>query len=344
MQKFHGTRDALADSSCGGFRRPQKSQPPFFLSLVPAFWHMAGNESRLHRFDIACELMKEGRNHTLDELNAEVERRLAQRVQDLLAESRGLPDPVILRGLLSQNDIEAVSSFSSTFAELAAAPQSNREDDCSNEHSHDEDGEDHVTFEPGSAEWLAEQMRLTAALDAKHYELEDDDADDDAEEDLDDVWVQCGDGHEKVFLHAINPRATSFSQARPELFGKIQEATRRHADSAGMCALDAPLNVRCVEFHSYREGGGLLDPGHRDTGSTITLSVQLSQPGAAEDGGRFVTTNADGLSTQYELAPGDAVLFCSHMIHGVTQLCKGTRNSLVLEWWDQAANVKNRDR
>ena len=39
-----------------------------------------------------------------------------------------------------------------------------------------------------------------------------------------------------------------------------------------------PLHIRCIEFHDYKPGGALMDPGHIDVGSTLTLSVQLSHP------------------------------------------------------------------
>ena len=46
------------------------------------------------------------------------------------------------------------------------------------------------------------------------------------------------------------------------------------------------LGVRCVEFHTYTEGGGLMMKDHRDYGSVLTLSVLLSHPSAEEgDGG-----------------------------------------------------------
>ena len=60
--------------------------------------------------------------------------------------------------------------------------------------------------------------------------------------------------------------------------------------------------------------GGLVDPGHCDVGSTFTLSVQLSEPGAAEEGGRFSTTDSGGVLTMHELARGDAILFASEQV------------------------------
>lgn len=82
---------------------------------------------------------------------------------------------------------------------------------------------------------------------------------------------------------------------------------------------------------------------HRDTGSCLTLSVQLTDPGSNEAGGRFTTTDADRRTSVHELARGDAILFCSDMVHNVTTLQHGTRNSLVLELWGSEENVRDRD-
>ena len=57
-------------------------------------------------------------------------------------------------------------------------------------------------------------------------------------------------------------------------------ACRRSLAISGLDRVERPpLFVRCVEFHDYQTGAGLIDPGHIDVGSTITLSVQLSDPG-----------------------------------------------------------------
>jgi thiamine pyrophosphokinase len=72
-------------------------------------------------------------------------------------------------------------------------------------------------------------------------------------------------------------------------------------------------------------------------GSTLTLSVQLSEP-AQQLGGRFTTTSANGQVNFHELARGDAVLFCSECVHNVTTLTQGCRNSLVIELWTEPPN------
>ena len=83
---------------------------------------------------------------------------------------------------------------------------------------------------------------------------------------------------------------------------------------------------------------GLVDAGHIDVGSTLTLSVQLSTPGPPTDGGRFTTTDANGEVQTHELGRGDAVLFCSETMHNVAMLTAGKRNSLVVELWTDPPN------
>ena len=46
--------------------------------------------------------------------------------------------------------------------------------------------------------------------------------------------------------------------------------------------------MRCIELHTYKEGGGLFLPSHRDNDSVLTLSARVSEDGAF-GGGRFVT-------------------------------------------------------
>ena len=50
-----------------------------------------------------------------------------------------------------------------------------------------------------------------------------------------------------------------------------------------------------------------------------------------------------GATTEWELGRGDAILFSSRTVHNITELTSGTRNSMVIEWWDSARNVHDRD-
>lgn len=99
------------------------------------------------------------------------------------------------------------------------------------------------------------------------------------------------------------------------------------------------LQVRCIELHHYVEGGGLLESGHRDSGSMLTMSVLLSEPGAEGDhqGGEFVTY-VEGLPIVHELHRGDAILFPSEALHNVLTVTHGLRQALVIELWTEPTN------
>ena len=103
---------------------------------------------------------------------------------------------------------------------------------------------------------------------------------------------------------------------------------------------EASLNVRCIELHHYSEGGCLLTPNHRDNGSSLTMSVLLSET-AASTGGTFVTYD-EGVPIAHEMARGDAILFQSEKLHNVTTVTSGTRQSLVVELWSAPTNASDR--
>ena len=142
----------------------------------------------------------------------------------------------------------------------------------------------------------------------------------------------------------------------PAILERLTAEVRRAASEAGLCDAALELNRRCVEYHEYKLGGGLADPGHCDQGSTLTLSVALSHP--PELGGRFSTARwaggtADGgisggqqQTTEHELARGDGIVFCSEIVHNVTAVAgpsDATRESLVVEWWTGPHNTRDRD-
>ena len=168
-----------------------------------------------------------------------------------------------------------------------------------------------------------------------------------------DQWVPCGEAHRKLFLHSRFGDGRRLGEACPHVLSKLvrsMEACTSLRDSAwrAVGAADATaapeLHVRCVEFHRYTSGGGLTELAHKDVGSALTLSVQLSPPEPAEHGGRFTTTAADGCVTEHELQQGDAIVFCSEMVHNVTTLRAGLRESLVIELWSRAPNRVDRYR
>ena len=116
----------------------------------------------------------------------------------------------------------------------------------------------------------------------------------------------------------------------------------RELDVRNIKLMEPALALRCVEFHTYQAGGGLLDVDHRDTGSAVSMSILLSDA-AQMDGGRFVTWGASG-PTAHALARGDAVLFDSEKRHNVTTVRRGVRHSLVLELWCGPRNALDRDK
>jgi hypothetical protein len=89
--------------------------------------------------------------------------------------------------------------------------------------------------------------------------------------------------------------------------------------------------------HAYTVGGSVADPGHRDQGSLLTLSVLLSEPGSYE-GGQLTTAGG----RVHELRRGDGVLFVSEQRHNVSTLEAGVRRSFVVELWGRPPNARNR--
>ena len=159
--------------------------------------------------------------------------------------------------------------------------------------------------------------------------------------------VRYGSTHVALWLHhggvCDDGIWRSFEASHAVLLEKMLSRVRRCAHDAGLCLPSIHLNVRCIELHLYKAGGGLTDTGHYDQGSVLTLSVQLSPPGPNKNGGRFSTTDAYGVETVHELARGDAIIFCSEQVHNVSTLASGTeRNSLVIELWEGRTNRRDR--
>ena len=71
-----------------------------------------------------------------------------------------------------------------------------------------------------------------------------------------------------------------FARGWPELLEKIRHGML--SQPGRWAEPGTALGVRCVEFHTYTEGGGLMMKDHRDYGSVLTLSVLLSHPSAKE--------------------------------------------------------------
>ena len=148
--------------------------------------------------------------------------------------------------------------------------------------------------------------------------------------------------HVALFLH----RGRTMPQA---LIDKIVAAMLQAYSAIQPLAstsIEAPvdastLRVRCVELHTYAVGGSLATPLHRDTGSTLTLTILLTDAGAF-DGGTFVTWSEGEPVCHGALARGDGVLIDSEALHNVTPVTRGVRQSLVCELW--AGNTNCHDR
>ena len=84
------------------------------------------------------------------------------------------------------------------------------------------------------------------------------------------------------------------------------------------------LFARCIELHTYSVGGSLCRPGHRDSGSRISMSILLSEPAHCA-GGVFVTWDAARQPIEHHLRRGDAVLFHSDRVHNVSPVSLSIR-------------------
>ena len=272
------------------------------------------------------------------------------------------PPPVRLPNLLTESEIEALLDFAETIAEtegtrgksvvvdgIVVPPAQKSAAAAAQDEADDEDEGDAgaPSAEPGSDAWVAEQIRLTAALDPTNFAEEEDETPPDLQ--FPTGWISCSGPagtHRKVYLHhggVIGERWLNVRQAFPELIPKLLRNMRQHADARSLCDAHTCLNIRCVEVHQYTAGGGLTDPTHTDVGSTLTMAVQLSEAAPAEHGGRFTTTDPLNGTREHPLERGDGLLFRSDLVHNVTTLTQGCRQSLVIELWDERTdNLKDR--
>ena len=137
----------------------------------------------------------------------------------------------------------------------------------------------------------------------------------------------------------------TFSRRFPQIVDKCLEAIRRSAEEGGdwnsvkglegsFGGLDT-LQLRVAEYHRQRAPGpGLCDMKHYDMDSVITIDVVLGDPNSSFDGGVLETLEVGGLVKQHKWQEaGDAVAFVSHKFHSVSQVTKGVRNVLVMEFW-----------
>jgi len=123
---------------------------------------------------------------------------------------------------------------------------------------------------------------------------------------------------ELCYLHT----GGAFEAQMPELSAKLRAAAEA-ADEHGVLARarkvnpDLQINWRTIEYHdrhattSADEDRGLMDVGHVDSGSLLTLDVMLSSPGEEFAGGELVTLQQKEGEEEELRAPafgkGDAV-------------------------------------
>ena len=152
-----------------------------------------------------------------------------------------------------------------------------------------------------------------------------------------------GAGHEVIFLHAAMASGL-LSGPCVEVIESIVQSMKDH-DPRGREAA-AGLNVRCIELHHYSVGAGLMDPDHKDSGSSLTLSVLLTDPSTLR-GGEFLTWQghpSTGMAVAHALGQGDGILFRSEDYHNVRPVTAGTRETLIIELWVGQSNRVDRNR
>jgi hypothetical protein len=151
--------------------------------------------------------------------------------------------------------------------------------------------------------------------------------------------VRFSQQHIALYLH----REGALQTQHPEICTRLLRAMCEQPalGAAEWCDAATPLQVRCVELHTYTVGGGLLQANHRDHGSVLTMSVLLSEADQLS-GGQFVTWEG-GQAVAHALGQGDAVLLHSCRAHNVAQVTRGIRESLVIELWQGATNVFDRE-
>jgi hypothetical protein len=142
-----------------------------------------------------------------------------------------------------------------------------------------------------------------------------------------------------------------FQTHHPKIYSRIKTLVRDiDAEHWGLLeALEKTVgigvNARCIEFHEYGLNARRICGLHVDTGSLFTVDIMLSDTSEFE-GGKFITDrlpNGDEDVDPKVMLPhnqlhrfqqGDALVFLSHKRHSLTPIKSGTRQVLVLEFWE----------
>ena len=105
--------------------------------------------------------------------------------------------------------------------------------------------------------------------------------------------VSFSTSHVALNLH----RDRHFARVVPVLMKKIVQGMRSHPDH--WCDPSIALNVRCVEYHTYYVGDGLMTCGHKDYGSVLSMSTSLLKVSGSvtnRQTGRLPADRADTLA------------------------------------------------
>lgn len=151
------------------------------------------------------------------------------------------------------------------------------------------------------------------------------------EDEMEQDWGEC---HEVIFMQ-LQER---FDRELPELLQKLYAFLQEHDE---WNQLSIPFVRRSVEYHVYRKDGELLDAGHCDSGSLLTISVLLNDP-EEFSGGRFITWDGKNPIYHDSLQKGDGILFCSEKVHNVETVTSGVRRVFVMELWSGKKTVVDR--
>lgn len=232
-------------------------------------------------------------------------------VKDSL-DKKGLPDPILLRNLLSDEQIDAILMEASVEgvwprgvkntvkkASASTVPPCHRHRFFRCIDNERNDLSDELRQVPHHLAWTSEHVVLYMHMNDHWFVRE-----------LPVPWSLIRGGME----------------SRPWMEGAVPVLADEFIGSE-----QSKMQVRTIELHHYSAGGGLLIPGHRDCGSDLTISVLLSDS-AEVSGGDFVTYH-EGVPIAHKMERGDAILFESEKLHNISTVTSGVRKSLVVELW-----------
>ena len=84
--------------------------------------------------------------------------------------------------------------------------------------------------------------------------------------------------HIALYLHRGGHFRTNFGELQQRLVSCMRSQPGEWGDP------DEPMHIRCIELHTYTQGGRLAEPGHKDMGSRLTMVVLLSSPDEFDGG------------------------------------------------------------